>query len=47
MIVFKAYDSDHRRWAQALHNSADIPGLPADAAPRVSIEARFFAFFAS
>ena len=47
LIVFKAYDSDHARWAQALHNSADIPGLPADAAPRVSIEARFFAFFAS
>jgi hypothetical protein len=46
LIVFKAYDSDHSRWAQALHNSADIPGLPADAAPRVSIEARFLAFFA-
>jgi hypothetical protein len=45
LIIFKAYDSDHSRWAQALHNSADIPGLPADAAPRVSIEARFFAFF--
>ena len=47
LIVFKAYDSDHARWAQALHNSADIPGLPADAAPRVSIEARFFGFFES
>jgi hypothetical protein len=45
LIVFKAYDSDHSRWAQALHNSADIPGVPEDAAPRVSIEARFFAFF--
>ena len=45
LIVFKAYDSDHSRWAQALHNSADIPGIPAEAAPRVSIEARFFAFF--
>jgi hypothetical protein len=45
LIIFKAYDSDHGRWAQALHNSADIPGLPADTAPRVSIEARFFAFF--
>ena len=45
LIVFKAYDSDHGRWAQPLHNSADIPGLPADAAPRVSVEARFFAFF--
>ncbi len=45
LIVFKAYDSDHARWAQPLHNSADIPGHPADAAPRTSIEARFFAFF--
>jgi hypothetical protein len=45
LIIFKAYDSDHNRWAQALHNSADIPGLPEDAAPRVSVEARFFAFF--
>lgn len=45
LIVFKAHDSDRARHAQPLHNSADIPGAPADAAPRVSIEARFFAFF--
>ncbi len=45
LIVFKAFDSDRERDAQPLHNSADIPGLPADAAARVSIEARFFAFF--
>ncbi len=45
LIVFKAFDSDRSRDAQPLHNSADIPGLPADAAPRVSVEARFFAFF--
>ena len=45
LIVFKAFDSDKARDAQPLHNSADIPGLPADAAPRVSIEARFFGFF--
>jgi len=47
LIVFKAFDSDPARWAQPLHNSADIPGLPADAAPRASIEARFFAFWES
>jgi hypothetical protein len=45
LIVWKAFDSDPARDAQPLHNSADIPGLPADAAPRVSVEARFFAFF--
>jgi hypothetical protein len=45
LIVFKAFDSDRSRDAQPLHNSADIPGLPADAAPRISVEARFFAFF--
>ena len=45
LLVFKSYDSDHAKWAQPLHNSADIPGLPADAAPRISIEARFFAFY--
>jgi len=45
LIVFKAHDSDRARHAQPLHNSADIPGVPADAAPRVSLEARFFAFY--
>ena len=45
LLVFKSYDSDHSKWAQPLHNSADIPGLPADCAPRCSIEARFFAFW--
>ena len=45
LIVWKAFDSDPARDAQPLHNSADIPGLPEDTAPRVSIEARFFAFF--
>jgi hypothetical protein len=45
LIVWKAFDADPARDAQPLHNSADIPGLPADAAPRVSVEARFFAFF--
>ena len=45
LIVFKAYDSDHSRWAQALHNSADIPEISEESAPRISIEARFFAFW--
>jgi hypothetical protein len=45
LIVWKAFDSDPARDAQPLHNSADIPGVPEDAAPRVSVEARFFAFF--
>ncbi len=45
LIVFKAFDSRPGWNAQPLHNSADIPGLPADAAPRISVEARFFAFW--
>ena len=47
LIVFKSFDSAPGWNAQPLHNSADIPGLPADLAPRVSIEARFFAFWDS
>ncbi len=43
LIVFKGFDSDPARDAQPPHNSADLPG--AGAAPRVSVEARFFAFF--
>ena len=42
VIVFKGFDSDDARYAQPLHNSVDLPGT----ATRVSIEARFFAFFA-
>jgi hypothetical protein len=45
LIIFKAFDSNRDLDAQPLHNSADIPGLPEDAAPRISVEARFFAFF--
>jgi len=45
LLVFKAYDTDHSKWSQPLHNSADIPGLPADSVPRCSIEARLFAFW--
>ncbi len=45
LIVFKSFDSTPGWSAQPLHNSADIPGLPEDAAPRISVEARFFAFW--
>jgi hypothetical protein len=44
LIVFKGFDSDPARDAQPPHNSADLPSEAA--APRVSVEARFFAFFA-
>jgi hypothetical protein len=45
LIVFQGFDSDPDRYAQPLHNSIDLPDAPPDAAPRVSVEARFFAFF--
>ena len=44
LIIFKAHDTKKPWSAQPLHNSADIQGLP-NAAPRASIEARFFAFW--
>jgi hypothetical protein len=43
MIVFKGFDSTPGWDAQPLHNSVDLPGD--GAVPRVSVEARFFAFF--
>lgn len=43
LIVFKGFDSEPGRDAQPPHNSADLPGE--NTAPRVSVEARFFAFF--
>ena len=45
VIVFKGFDSDPAKFAQPLHNSIDLPDAPTDAVPRVSVEARFFAFF--
>jgi hypothetical protein len=42
--VHMGYTTTAARYAQPPHNSADLPG--AGAAPRVSVEARFFAFFA-
>jgi hypothetical protein len=43
MIVFKGFDSAPGWDAQPLHNSVDLPGD--GSVPRVSVEARFFAFF--
>lgn len=43
LIIFKGFDSDPACNAMAPHNSIDLPG--AGARPRVSVEARFFAFF--
>jgi len=43
LIVFKGFDSDPGWHAQPLHNSIDLPGT--EAAPRVSVETRSFAFF--
>lgn len=43
LIVFKGFDSDPARNAMPPHNSVDLPAMPAS--PRVSVEARFFAFF--
>lgn len=44
MIIFKGFDSDPVRHAQPFHNSIDQPGE--GTSPRVSVEARFLAFFA-
>lgn len=43
MIVFKGYDSDPSKNAEPLHNGIDLP--TPGAVPRMSVEARFFAFF--
>lgn len=43
LIIFKGFDSDPARNAMPPHNSIDLPGD--SASPRVSVEARFFAFF--
>ncbi len=45
-LVFKTYDSaDDGRARRSLHSAFDNPQAPGDAAPRVSIETRVFAFF--
>jgi len=44
LLVFTGYDSDHPDAVQPFHTGFDIPGHE-DAAPRASLEARFFAFY--
>lgn len=47
-LVFKVFDSEKDGRARFTpHTSFDDPGLPPDAAPRQSIEARALAFFAA
>ena len=45
VLVFKGYDSDTPQAMNAMHSAFDNPSAGADASPRESIEARFFAFF--
>lgn len=45
VLVFKGYDSDPARCGDVMHTAFDVPGVPADAEPRRSVEARFLAFF--
>jgi len=44
VLVFLGYDSDRPQSAQPFHTGFDIPGQD-NAAPRASLEARFFAFY--
>ncbi len=44
LLVFVGYDSETPEAVQPFHTGFDIPGHE-DAAPRASLEARFFAFF--
>ena len=46
VLVFKTFDSETAgRDAGSIHTSIDIPGTPADAVPRESIETRAFVFY--
>lgn len=45
MILFKGFEGEDADHLQLLHSGATIPNLPADAAPRESIETRALAFF--
>ena len=45
VLVFKGYDSDPSVTSDVMHTAFDVPGVPADAEPRRSIEIRFLAFF--
>jgi len=44
VLLFYGYDSADPQGVQPFHTGFDVPGLP-DAAPRASLEARFFAFY--
>ncbi len=44
-LVFKSYDSDPGQPVRVPHTAFTDPSAPADAPPRVSVEARAFAFF--
>lgn len=44
VLVFVGYDSADPQGVQPFHTGFDVPGH-ADAAPRASLEARFFAFY--
>jgi len=45
VLVFKGYDSDPTKCGDVMHTAFDVPGVPADAEPRRSVEARFLAFW--
>ncbi|HSV46117.1 MAG TPA: CmcJ/NvfI family oxidoreductase [Ramlibacter sp.] len=45
LLVFKGFDSDAPEAMNAMHTSFDHPDVPAGAAPRESLESRFFAFY--
>jgi hypothetical protein len=45
LMVFKAYDSDPAKPSDVPHTSVENPAAGPGAAPRESLEARFFAFF--
>jgi hypothetical protein len=47
VLVFKGYDFDTTQSARLPHTAFDDPSAPPHCAPRASIEARAFAFFAS
>jgi hypothetical protein len=45
VIIFSAFDSAAPLRINVAHTAVDDPTAPADAHPRASVEARFFAFF--
>ncbi|MBM7061048.1 hypothetical protein JQX08_10045 [Pseudomonas sp. UL073] len=45
LLIFKGFDSDIPHSMNAMHTAFDDPSATDQAIPRVSVEARFFAFF--